>query len=541
MNTNIGRESLVGGRWYFEALFHWCLRCLRSGDFIILSLSGIASALFAMINPFIFYPDSEQYLLSAMAIIGDPHGKFYYYRTLGYPLLMLLCGTIYFGSLIPLIVVQYCASAVVPWLVYRTILQIAPRYALICGTLCIVSLSPYYLSSVIMTDQLSMTLMYMAILFVVRYIYFNRLGDILIVVACVFFWMTMRPAATLAYVAIVIPLFCLLGKRVWNHIMMSIACLLLAVWFNGFLGKEIVSGYNKRVHAYEKIDWASFSGKMFFWNIYGPGALLTGRNTILLENGPYSRKMFDVLVQWGRENPLGIQSYLKTDDPIDYARRVMGAKDLFSHSLIWRATDEILGPKEADRLCWFVALEGLWMLPTTALLFWDGTVDFFMNGDVVYNGGERLAWNARGLSESRLLPYIPATIGIPESIKQELRNSFSRVNNRVGERRLLRLGAGLFYWQTAIKIIAVLVCVALGGLLWRAPCLLRVTAAVLLSLILYQAVICSLFASPHFRYIVPMIPAFLMLATCCMEGFRVTRRQETLPVAGMPDNALETT
>jgi hypothetical protein len=92
---------------------------------------------------------------------------------------MLLTGTLLFGTFLPLIIVQCLASGMIPWLVYRTILLVAPRFALPCSILCIVSFSPYFLMTVIMTDQVAMTLMYAAILFIVRFVRFLRRGDIL--------------------------------------------------------------------------------------------------------------------------------------------------------------------------------------------------------------------------------------------------------------------------------------------------------------------------------------------------------------------------
>jgi hypothetical protein len=216
-----------------------------------------------------------------------------------------------------------------------------------------------------------------------------------------------------------------------------------------------------------------------------------------------------------------LREALKTDDPVDYATRVMGVKDLSAHLKIWTAADAIKGPKEANRLFWWVALEALAAHPRAGLLFWDGIVDFLLAGDVVYNSGARVAWNGKNIGTPMAYTYIPDTSDVvPASGIRELQ---AWADHATTDATFWEI---LFYWQTGIKIAAVLVCICFGGTLLRSDKPLYITAALLLSLVLYQDAVCSLFAAPHFRYIVPMIPAILMLATCCVASYH-SRTTET--------------
>ena len=491
----------------------------------IIILSASIALLFWKIAPIYFSPDSEQYFSTAVALAGNPNGKFYYYRTLGYPLVLLGSGTIHFKTLLPILMLQAVAATFIPWLIYRATLHVARELALPCAILCIFSFTPYFLQNLVMTDEISMILMYAAILFIVRYACFMRLRDILLTSFCVFLWMMLRPAANLAYIAIVIPLF-LLGKKGWKYIFIASISLFLACGIFHMLSKLAVSEYNQRQTKFEKIEWASFAGKMFFWNIYGPGSIYAGTDTITPTNGPYSRKMYDMLLQWGIKNPMGIQSYLKTDDPKEYAKQLMAGKNLWFHSLIWLSADQMLGPKNADKLFWLVALEGAKTHPKAIALFWDGIVEFLLSGEVVYNNGNRVSWgsgNANIVEDVKPEDgYFPAesTI-IPKTIAIQIRSSYDKTLMLFHHKYFL-IPQALFYWETFLKIIAIVICACLGGTLWRAKQTLRVISAVLLSVILYQAMVCALFASPFFRYIAPIIPAIFMLAACCIASFRQT-------------------
>lgn len=131
---------------------------MRTPFFYIFGMSLIAYAGLAYVFPISFYPDSEQYVRTARAIINLRGGEFYYFRTWGYPLIMNLFGVTTLKSFYPLLIFQLVSAALIPPLIYATVKNIFPRAAIYAALISCISFSPGFFSGVIMTDQSAMFL-----------------------------------------------------------------------------------------------------------------------------------------------------------------------------------------------------------------------------------------------------------------------------------------------------------------------------------------------------------------------------------------------
>lgn len=151
-----------------------------------LSFWGVATlaalgeaAWFAFVNVGVFM-DSLQYLRYADVLIGRANPYFLNAtighvqdfdaiarRTAGYPLLLLLGGVPFRGSLIGILAIQAAMAVAMPLLVFKTLEPYSRRFALIGAIILIVSLEPFNYSKAILTEQsfkfLSLLLIYLAV------------------------------------------------------------------------------------------------------------------------------------------------------------------------------------------------------------------------------------------------------------------------------------------------------------------------------------------------------------------------------------------
>ena len=110
----------------------------------------------AVLFPTSFYPDSEQYVRTARALSFLPSGEFYYYRTIGYPIFMVISGVTAFETFWPLLLLQLLTAALIPALCYSAIAPLGRRLAMLSASAIIISFAPALYWRTIMTDQIAM-------------------------------------------------------------------------------------------------------------------------------------------------------------------------------------------------------------------------------------------------------------------------------------------------------------------------------------------------------------------------------------------------
>jgi hypothetical protein len=152
-----------------------------SGFWAIAALAGVCEALWLALVNVGFFMDSLSYLRYADVLIGRAmpfqtnavigHEMDLYAisrRTIGYPLMLLLGGVPFSGSLIGIVAIQAAMAVAMPLLFYKTLEPYSRRAALIGAIILIVTLEPFNYSKAILTEQsfkfLALLLIYLATL-----------------------------------------------------------------------------------------------------------------------------------------------------------------------------------------------------------------------------------------------------------------------------------------------------------------------------------------------------------------------------------------
>lgn len=509
------------------------MRWASTPFFRLFIVSLITYTILAYMLPIFFYPDSEQYVRTAKAIMKQENGEFYYYRTWGYPLFMTLMGITTHETFYALLVVQLLFAALIPPLVYATVANIYPRVAVYAAAIVLISFSPAFFSNFIMSDQISMFLRFYLIYLASRCIFGSTSNSLLfILVTSGFVLYLMRPADACTF--IIIPV-CLLLFQVsnWRKLIAAILIFVLAVFaFNKFRDVSALK-YTRKHHINSSSVVGSMTGRMLFFNVYAVGPKLIARSTINIQNGKYSMKLVNNLIDWGRANPLGVNSYTiqgaqmypsvyaGVDTPEKFAKALIAEEGLFAHSVMWLALDQLVGGYKADRIFLGAALESYMANPKTLLLLYDGMVEFFFAGDVVYNNGIKATWNTpAALFSLTRMQSITTNPSFSKSLKNELQNK-----DALTPANLIIVALFLFFWITGIKIISTILALACLPATFVVSRKLSCMASIIVLMLLYHAAVAVVFASPHYRYSFPHVPLIVILAALGMASFGFLHRQ----------------
>ena len=138
----------------------------------LLAISTLFEAVWFSIQNIGFHCDSPGYIDVAWSWFGGSVSQLTaWVRTIGYPLLIVLGGTVgshsRFHSFAGILLIQAAMAVAMPALVFKTLEPFNRRLALAIAFVTIVSLQPYITSKLIMTEQafkfLSVLLMYLAV------------------------------------------------------------------------------------------------------------------------------------------------------------------------------------------------------------------------------------------------------------------------------------------------------------------------------------------------------------------------------------------
>jgi hypothetical protein len=491
----------------------------------IFLIALLVYSVLAFLFPISFYPDSEQYVRTAKAITGQSGGEYYYYRTIGYPILMVLTGVTKLQTFYILLAIQLLTAALIPSLIYATVARLNERAGLYAAVITMASFAPAFLWRTIMTDQIAMFLRFLLVFQTSGFLFGIRRHTLdyvnLIVVGLVLY--VTRPSDALTL--ILIPAGLLLFRiGDWRKSALSILVFLAATIGVNKIRDAVAQKYTDRHHIVSTSVKGSMTGRMLFFNVYAVGPKLVGKPTVSPANGRQSALLFQTLVEWGRENPLGVRSYsIQGRDfypsvyagivtPEDFASALIKEEALFAHSVMWLALDQQLGAYQADKVFLGSAIESYLCNPKALLLLYDGMVEFFFAGDVVYNAGRKETWNSDPTLKERM--FFPANPSFPEALRNELKFSAKHRMRLVGP-----VARFLFYWIIAFKIVSVLLALAFLPATFFLGRKLACFSAIIVSMLLYHAAVAVAFAAPHFRYTLPQVPLLIILAALSVTSF----------------------
>jgi len=427
--------------------------------------------------------DSAQYIAIADALIGRPGAEFIYYRTWGYPLFLVLCGYPWLHSVKVVIGVQLVLGATVPWLIAESLrrLGVSRSWSLGAALTSITSLSPVLLAHVLLSDQVNLFLLYLVIWLLVRVLRpSEHVGwQQSIALAAVFVALSLlRPANVAMGICVlgVALIFFPATSRVTVGRALSLVVIAIA-----FLSLKPV----ERAHAYlhnAPFEQGSLSGAMFFWNIYASGAAFAGEPVLKPTNGPCSETIYETV----RRNVGSVKNYNGTAD------EALNTPTLLNHYAIWQSLEK-LGLKQMNDIFWCAAFEGIKAEPKSLLYFVDGMISFFLVSDVIYNDGHRQAWPSA--------QYYSGAID-------------------------KRFGAWALNVGTAIKILAFAVAICTFVATFNASPERRAAVIAIWTIVLYHAAVHVVFAAPHWRYTLVIIPALVFLAALGVDSAKATSRRD---------------
>jgi hypothetical protein len=202
----------------------------RSVPVALTVLSLLVTLIWFATQPIGYTNDSSTYLDLARYLSGQtPTAQPYlFFRTPGYPLLMVLSGVTMFESFIGLLLVQAVMAFLIPLVVYKIVRLYFPRAALIAAIICIVSLTPYLESKTVMTEQSYIFGLLILVYAVALYHKSPSPTALYIISAIVTALALVRPEANgIAYLAFV---FCLLlARKYYRHVGIAFVAFLVVV------------------------------------------------------------------------------------------------------------------------------------------------------------------------------------------------------------------------------------------------------------------------------------------------------------------------
>lgn len=477
--------------------------------------SVILCSLLWWLTPINFYPDSEQYVRTAFALTNRP-GEFYYFRTWGYPIALVLLGVTKFHTFYPVLIVQALLGIAIPIVIFKTLHPFNHATATLAAFITAISFAPFIWQKLIMTDQISMFLYYFLAYSASRFIFSQSNKNLFLIWLIGFMLFLMRPSAMLIYLC---TMSCLLifFPNLWRKICLAMCLFVITIFSFQFLQKTIVSKYNDTYQMKSSFTTGSMVGRMFFYNIYAVGPFYTHVLTVEPINGKCSANIYNSIIQWGNNHPTLRHHYFGNKTSSDIASQLFSYPNLFNHSIMWLIMDQHAGSIVADRIFACAAFESLFNHPKASLLFPVGFIQFFMSGDVVYNDGKKVISNAESIVSALESAYLSADPNFPNELQQELSQDVKTHKDATDISRLIY--KGIFYWQTSVKMITTILSIIFLPACFVAGRRIACMTSLILFYLIYQATIAVIFASPHYRYSAPQIPLIIMLACIGISMF----------------------
>jgi hypothetical protein len=453
-----------------------------------------------------YTPDSDSYLEFARVLTGQasPAGPLYF-RTPGYPVLMILTGVASGKTFLILLAVQALMGALIPLLIYWAMLVIDRRLALWCAVAAIVSLVPYLHSKDVMTEQPYLFCQFLALCLASRYMAHHRVGNLYAMTATLVAAALIRPSGTLLFVPFLLAAY-LAARSRWLH---CLACLGL---FLGCLAGW--SSQRSRLFA-PQIPFGGLTnagGKNAFCAIQMPSAMLTSAmahgslpGAVQPENGPWTWKMIALMTRAvGSER---VEKMLRSPHRDDYM-------------LCWSKLDDAVGPVEADRILLHTTLEAVRRHPYLVAIYLRNLIDFLVGFPPASTWGVEP-------SPATLFPHVPFDYShhgypaVSHELSPQMRSELDQdfLGGRVAGWRdaVVDKYYGLGY-TFGKGVVLVVVLVTLPRI-W--PSKHRLFLLLCLAIVGYQAVVVSLCAMPAFRYHVPVMLVEVMVA---LSGVHLARQ-----------------
>lgn len=332
---------------------------------MVLLLSAAATIVTYYFSPVYFAPDSDTYLKYAYNLANHYINPNLFWRTPGYPLLLIATGYVHFDSLAILLYLQGFCAFLTPLLLQATLRPYSKPLALVAASACIFSLAPYRYQMMIYPDQLHLFLPVLMAFLVMHYVRSKHIAWLVsayaVIAALSFFRPTMMFFIPLLLLLLWLPDI----RRKKNHYAAHIV-MVLAIIASHMLFTQMKDQFRTPEQA------SSFAGSQLFFNIYMHSG---GENAFATSNGLYTVEFRDRLTVFLR-NKRKVGQFMRDlkygtpeefynllysqyqNNPAKLTSQVLQSPNEYYYWMLFAFTNWVLGRK-GDAIITQVSLEQL--------------------------------------------------------------------------------------------------------------------------------------------------------------------------------------
>ncbi|MEW5944696.1 MAG: hypothetical protein AB1742_00720 [bacterium] len=372
--------------------------------------------------------DGYQYIRYAFLFTGQPD-ETVYWRTPGYPFVMLASGVTLFKSLIGLTVVQFVTSLFVPPMVYRITLAIDRRLAFNTALASVVSLVPFLYVKCVLTEHAYIFLLVLTIYLYAGYTAGGRTAQVYLLALALAYAALLRPSAILLSLAVLPLTVVFVPRRVLHSILAAVLIAgILCAWM---LVRPSVTGVPGKFS-----PTGNLTGKALFANVY-----MFSKGRLADMNGPAAGRLKTTLLEYLKTHPDEIRRYGEgfkieeyrvehffgrfEDDPEGLLRYAFKSPSFAYFPFMWAMMDRAAGPAEADRIILAACVEIIRERPGIGLdVLRKNFMYYFLTLPryATYNVEEDARFPMLGpaLGIMRFEPDLSAMEGLPERMRREV-------------------------------------------------------------------------------------------------------------------------
>jgi len=415
--------------------------------FNVFIFSFIVALFLNIITPIIYLGDSNSYLEYANKLVDKNNGNEFkaYYRTSGYPLLLLLTGVVHFKSFIGIIVIQFLMAVFIPILIYKILFFFDKKLAFYSALLSIITLIPYGFMKVILTEQSYIFMLLILVLCAANYIYKKKVIYIFIALITNSIFLLRANSIALFFIfGIMFFVYSLkISKSAVFHSLLSIFIAILLLFSWSAAERFII---NNPTENRNTSNTSSTLGKMLFYNVYLSQADSPDEEIINESYGNASKKLINVLTYDFADNhdnfihEINRVQHIKSVDyfynqyinhPQQLIDQIISSPSRSYYWSLWHVLDKILGPREANSLLFRVSIEIIKKKPSVFLKYLFRNLYFYTlgyNATYTYSKDERERFGKSKPTLDGLFLYTPdpatTTVDLSDQMNKELKFRF---------------------------------------------------------------------------------------------------------------------
>lgn len=355
-------------------------RALGFGFWLLVCSVGAVVA-WQLFSPPVYTNDSTTYLLAARKMLGQDQGRFLYFRTLGYPVVLGITGVTSMDSFAILWGVQSAMAVSIPLLLYRAIAPASERAGRWAGVVALATTVPFVFSKAVMTQQAYVFLQVVGLYAAARLAASPRSRYIFGLAGCAIGLSLLRPAGART---VGLWLVLIIGTHIYRRrcprrmladLAVAVAGILLAgtavAAYQARISEDFMPGW-RAAEAESSRGGTALGGRILFYKTYIAARHLGKEMFVTAENGRNSARLARRIEAFYRQHPERAKAIFgPAAESIPLAEGGWFLRDPSGARFYagWVALDADLGADRADALFLSAALEAIRHHPSLALWF----------------------------------------------------------------------------------------------------------------------------------------------------------------------------